>query len=165
MKRRMKEVEMVDPKILRHMNFFMDFNDEEIEVLASVLQEKNFKTGTTIFKEGDEGSALYIIKRGEVKACKTTPEGDLLTLTHHKDGDIFGEMAFLDGRPRSASIVAVTDTTVFVLEKKDFETLIDNHPRLIYKMLKNIVFNIHAIVRAMNAKYLDMINYMWGRKR
>lgn len=156
---------MVDPKALRNMSFLMDCNDQELEVIASVLEEKEFPAGTTVFKEGEDGSSLYIIREGEVKACKVTPEGDLLTLTNHKDGEIFGEMSFLDGRPRSASIVTLTDTRVYVLEKERFETLVDNHPRLIYKILKNIVFNIHAIVRGMNARYLDMINYMWGRRR
>ena len=156
---------MIDPKSLRDIHFFLDLNDEELNVVSKVLREKDFKLGTTVFKEGEDGQSLYIIKRGEVKACKATPEGDLLTLTLHKDGDIFGEMSFLDSRPRSATIVAIADTKVYVLEKTDFETLVDNHPRLIYKMLKSVVFNIHSIVRGMNARYLEMINYMWGRKR
>lgn len=156
---------MVEPRSLRDIHFFSDLNDKDLNVIAGVLKEQDFKVGTTIFREGEDGQSLYIIKRGEVKACKATPEGDLLTLTLHKDGEIFGEMSFLDGRPRSATIVALTDTKVYVLEKNDFETLVDNHPRLIYKMLKNIVFSIHSIVRGMNARYLEMINYMWGRRR
>ena len=156
---------MIDPKLLSDIHFFAELNDEDLSVIAKVLKEKDFKTGTTVFKEGEDGQSLYIIKRGEVKACKATPEGDLLTLTLHKDGDIFGEMSFLDGRPRSATIVAIAETKVYVLEKGDFENLVDNHPRLIYKMLKNIVLNIHSIVSGMNTRYLEMINYMWGRKR
>ncbi|MBI5756582.1 MAG: cyclic nucleotide-binding domain-containing protein [Nitrospirae bacterium] len=156
---------MVEPKSLREIYFFSDLNDNELGVISKVLKEKDFKTGATVFKEGEDGQSLYIIKRGEVKACKSTPEGDLLTLMLHKDGEIFGEMSFLDGRPRSATIVAITDTKTYVLEQGDFETLVDNHPRLIYKLLKNIVFHIHSIVRGMNSRYLEMINYMWGRKR
>ena len=156
---------MIDPSLLRDINFFSELNDQDLGVIAKVLKEQDFPIGTTIFKEGADGASLYIIKRGEVKACKSTPEGDLLTLTLHKDGEIFGTMSFLDGRPRSATIVAITDTKTYVLDKVDFESLIDNHPRLIYKLLKNIVFSIHSIVRGMNTRYLEMINYMWGRKR
>ena len=82
-----------------------------------------------------------------------------------KDGDIFGEMSFLDGRPRSATVVAVSDLETYVIDKQDFETLVDDHPRIIYKLLRNIVFTIHSIVRGMNSRYIEMINYMWGRKR
>ncbi len=156
---------MIDPSLLRDINFFSELNDQDLGVIAKVLKEQDFPIGTTIFKEGADGASLYIIKRGEVKACKSTPEGDLLTLTLHKDGEIFGTMSFLDGRPRSATIVTITDTKTYVLDKVDFESLIDNNPRLIYKLLKNIVFSIHSIVRGMNTRYLEMINYMWGRKR
>ncbi len=156
---------MIDPKSLREIDFLSDLNDEELGVLAGVLKEKEYPIGATVFKEGENGQSLYIIKKGEVKACKTTPEGDLLTLMLHKDGDIFGEMAFLDGKPRSATIVAIADTKTYILDKDAFDTLIDNNPRLIYKILRNIVFHIHTIVRGMNSRYLEMINYMWGRKR
>lgn len=156
---------MVDPKLLHGINFFTELNDEDLNIVANVLKEQDFPIGTTICKEGEDGQSLYIIKKGEVKACKSTPEGDLLTLTLHKDGEIFGTMSFLDSRPRSATIVAIADTKVYALDKSDFESLIDNHPRLIYKLLKNIVFSIHSIVRDMNTRYLEMINYMWGRKR
>ena len=108
---------------------------------------------------------MYIIKKGEVKACKTAPDGELFTLTIMKDGEIFGEMSFLDGRPRSATVVAVSDLETYIIDKKDFETLVDGNPRIIYKLLRNIVFTIHSIVRGMNARYMEMINYMWGRRR
>ncbi len=156
---------MIDPSLLRDINFFSELNDQDLGIMANVLKEQDFSSGSTIFKEGADGASLYIIKRGEVKACKSMPEGDLMTLTLQKDGEIFGTMSFLDGRPRSATIVAITDTKTYVLDKVDFESLIDNHPRLIYKLLKNIVFSSHSIVRGMNTRYLEMINYMWGRKR
>jgi CRP-like cAMP-binding protein len=156
---------MVDPKILREMPFFSDLSDNEIAKVSAVVKRKDFKVGDMIFKESEDGQSLFIIRRGEVKACKTAPDGELFTLTIMKDGDIFGEMSFLDGRPRSATIVAVSDIETYVIEKSDFETLVDDNPRIIYKMLKNIVFTIHSIVRGMNSRYIEMINYMWGRRR
>lgn len=161
----MEEMKMIDPKSLREIGFLSDLNDQELGVLAGALKQKDYATGETVFKEGENGQSLYIIKKGEVKACKTSPEGDLLTLMLHKDGDIFGEMSFLDEKPRSATIVAIADTKTYILDKDEFEKLIDNNPRLIYKILRNIVFHIHTIVRGMNSRYLEMINYMWGRKR
>jgi CRP-like cAMP-binding protein len=162
----LKEVEiMMDPKLLRDVPFFSDLNDGELEKISNIIRKKNFKVGETIFKESEDGQSLYIIRKGEVKACKTAPDGELFTLTIMKDGDIFGEMSFLDGRPRSATIVAVSDIETYVMEKSDFEGLVDGNPRIIYKLLKNIVFTIHSIVRGMNSRYIEMINYMWGRRR
>ncbi|MEE8185148.1 MAG: cyclic nucleotide-binding domain-containing protein [Thermodesulfobacteriota bacterium] len=156
---------MIDPKILREMSFFDDLNDTELDVIAGVLERKKFKVGDIVFKENEDGDSLYIIRKGEVKACKTAPDGELLTLTLMKDGDIFGEMSFLDGRARTASIVAMTEVETFVITKSEFERLVDDNPRMIYKMLKNLVYHIHSIVRGMNARYLEMVTYMWGRKR
>ncbi len=156
---------MVDPKILRSIDFFSDLTDDEMQVVSTVLTKKEFRTGETVFKDSDDGQSLYIIRKGEVKACKTAPDGELFTLTTMRSGDIFGEMSFLDARPRSATIVALSDLDTYVIDKKDFESLVDKHPRIIYKLLKNIVFTIHDIVRRMNTSYMEMINYMWGRKR
>ena len=156
---------MVDPKMLRDLVFFSDLTDSELATVATVTKKQDFKLGDTVFKESEDGQSLFIIKKGEVKACKIAPDGDLFTLTIMKDGDIFGEMSFLDGRPRSATIVAVSDLETYVIDKFDFETLVDDNPRIIYKLLRNIVFTIHSIVRGMNVRYMEMINYMWGRKR
>ncbi len=156
---------MVDPKLLREMAFFSDLSDNELATVAGVVKKQNFKIGDTVFKESEDGQSIYIIRKGEVKACKIAPDGDLFTLTIMKDGEIFGEMSFLDGRPRSATIVAVSDLETYVIDKQDFETLVDDNPRIIYKLLRNIVFTIHSIVRGMNSRYIEMINYMWGRRR
>ncbi len=156
---------MVDPKVLRDIPFFSDLSEGELATLARIVRRKDFRVGETIFRESEDGQSLYIIRKGEVKACKTGPDGELYTLTVMKDGEIFGEMSFLDGRPRSATIVALTDLETYVIEKSDFETLVDGNPRIIYKLLKNIVFTIHSIVRGMNIRYTEMINYMWGRRR
>ncbi len=156
---------MVDPEILRQLTFFSDLSDDELEVVAKITNLKSYKLGDTVFNDNDSGESVYLIRTGEVKACKKAPDGELFTLTLMKEGEIFGEMSFLDGRPRSATIVAISDLEVFVIERKDFEGLIDDNPWVVYKMLKNIVFAIHSIVRGMNTRYVEMINYMWGRRR
>ncbi|MBI5560825.1 MAG: cyclic nucleotide-binding domain-containing protein [Deltaproteobacteria bacterium] len=156
---------MVDPKTLVGIPFFADLNDRELEETAKILRKKEYKPGDVVFTETQDGESLYILRRGEVKACKTAPDGQLFTLTVMRDGDIFGEMSFLDGRPRSATVVAISDIEVFVVERSDFESLVEKNPWIIYKLMKNIIYTVHAIVRGMNTRYMDMLNYMWGRKR
>jgi CRP-like cAMP-binding protein len=156
---------MIDPRLLREQPFFADLTDDELTVISKITSRKDFKLGDTVFKESEDGQSVYVLKSGEVKACKVAPDGELFTLTIMKDGDIFGEMSFLDGRPRSATIVAMSDLVTYVIERSDFETIVDENPRIIYKIMRNIVFTIHSIVRGMNARYIEMINYMWGRKR
>lgn len=156
---------MLESKLLREERFFADLTDSELEVMAKITSQKNFKTGETIFKESEEGQSLYVIRSGEVKASVSAPNGEVFTLTMLKDGDIFGQMSFIDGRPRSATIIAASDVDTIVMEKSDFEGIIDDNPRLIHKIMGKIVLNVHSILRGMNARYMEMINYMWGRKR
>ena len=150
---------------MKKIKLFEGLTDDELGILSGILKKKHYKTGEAIFKEGESGETLYIIKHGELKVCMTGVTGEPQTLTLLKDGDICGEMSFLDGRPHTATLVAIVDTEVYQIERKDFEGLIETSPFLIYKIMRNIVFNIHAIVRGMNSKYMEMINYMWGRRR
>jgi CRP-like cAMP-binding protein len=156
---------MVDSSVLKGIQFFSEFTDDELAVVAGIVERKDFKTGDTVFNEQEEGTALYIIKKGEVKACRLGPNGELVTLTLMKDGEVFGEMSFLDGRPRSASIVAISEVETYMLDKVHFESIVDSHPRVIYKLMRNIVFAVHGIVKGMNTRYVEMMNYMWGRRR
>ncbi|MDH4226719.1 MAG: cyclic nucleotide-binding domain-containing protein [Deltaproteobacteria bacterium] len=155
----------IDIKSLGKVPFFVDLEDKELEVVAKLLHEKSYKTGDKIFSDAEDGESLYILKKGEVKACKTAADGELFTLTLMKEGEIFGEMSFLDGRPRSATIIAVTDIEVYTIERKEFEAIVEKHPWVVYKLMRSVVFTVHSIVRGMNMRYMDMLNYMWGRKR
>ena len=156
---------MVDSTLLREEQFFDDFSDRELEIIAKIASEKDFELGETIFKESENGSSLYVLRSGEVKAYVSAPDGENFTLAIMKDGDIFGQMSFIDGQPRSETIMAISDVKTLVMEKTDFATIIDENPRLVHKILKKIVLNVHSIVRGMNSSYREMINYMWGRKR
>lgn len=156
---------MVDSRLLKEVQFFADLTDHELEVIAKITHKKDFELGETIFKESENDLSLYVIRSGEVKAYVTAPDGENFTLTTMKDGEIFGQMSFVDGKPRSATIMAISDVKTFVMEKSDFETIVDENPRLVHKILEKIVLNVHSIVRAMNSRYREMINYMWGRKR
>lgn len=155
----------MDANILRQERFFDDLTEAELEVIAKITSQKSFKLGETIFKEAEEGQSLYVIQNGEVKASVSAPNGETFTLTLLKGGDIFGQMSFVDGRPRSATIMAISEVETLVIDKADFEAIIDDHPRLIHKFMGKIVLNVHSILRGMNSRYMEMMNYMWGRKR
>jgi CRP-like cAMP-binding protein len=86
---------MVDPKTLRTIPFFLDLTDDEMQAVSKIISKKDFSAGETVFSETENGESLYIIRKGEVKACRQAPDGELFTLTTMKEGEIFGEMSFL----------------------------------------------------------------------
>ena len=156
---------MSEKKYLGDIQFFNNLEDDELDTLNQILKRKVYSSGDVIFRDDEAGEVLYVIKRGEVKVCKGGPNGELQTITILKDGDICGEMSFLDGRPHSATVIAIVETEIYQLKKVDFDKLIYSKPMLVYKIMRNIIFSVHAIVRGMNARYVDMVNYMWGRRR
>ena len=151
--------------VLKKLEFFSYFNEEELKAAAKIMFEVDYPAEKVVFDEGDEGQTLYIIKSGEVKISKKDPEGREQVLALLKDGDIFGEMSFLDGRPHSASVTTVHNSMILKIEKADFDKFIEAQPRAAYKIMKNIVFAVDTIVRKMNSQYVDMMSYMFGRRR
>lgn len=85
--------------------------------------DKKYADGEVVFKQGDTGNEMYIVRSGKVKIFRTK-DGKETMLAHLKPDDFFGEMAFFGDQPRSASVVAVGETTLQVVDKRAFMHLI-----------------------------------------
>ncbi|MFA6032666.1 MAG: cyclic nucleotide-binding domain-containing protein [Myxococcota bacterium] len=104
-----------------------------LELLLGLLKPREFKGGTVILAEDDEGTEMYILHRGRVRIRKRTPLGDMYTvvlLDEGSDDAFFGEVALLESERRSATVEAETDAECFVMTKDDFIRLGDTHPRV-----------------------------------
>ena len=93
---------------------------ETRERLAAAMHRRHYKRGQVIFHQDDPGAAVYLIESGRVKVVLATADGEDLLLSVLGAGEIFGELALLDGRPRSATVVALEDTVTLVLERTAF---------------------------------------------
>ncbi len=111
--------------------------------------KSSFEAGSQIFDEGDKGDNLYLITNGSVEIRKMRDQVPQ-TLTTLGKGDIFGEMALFDGRPRAAAAHAVLDTDVLVLSKDDFDTRVSNMDPVI----SNIVVYMIMRVRSMTDEFM-----------
>ena len=111
--------------------------------------QSSFKAGNQIFDEGDKGDNLYLITNGSVEIRKMRGDEPQVLTTLGK-GDIFGEMALFDGRPRAAAAHAVLDTDVLVLSKDDFDSRVANMDPVI----SNIVVYMIMRVRSMTDEFL-----------
>jgi CRP-like cAMP-binding protein len=102
-------------------------------VLAEVgrrLRHRHFRRNEVIFHQGDPGDALHVIIDGSVKIVLPSPEGEEAIIATLRDGDFFGELALLDGKPRSASAIAVEPTETLTLPRDVFRELLTTHPDL-----------------------------------
>ena len=116
---------------LRRSDLFSALGDRELQQIAERLKVRIYPAGAIVVREGARTDEVFIVKRGRVDVKKKEQTlGIDLTLATLRDGASFGEMALLTGRPRTATVVAAEETEVYVLEKKDFEEVLEKHPAL-----------------------------------
>ena len=104
--------------------FFAGLGPEAMERLAATMRTRRFRRGEVIFHLGDPGDALFVIVTGDVKISLPSETGDEAILATLSAGDVFGELALLDGAPRSASATALSATETVVLPRDRFRELI-----------------------------------------
>jgi len=131
---------------LKNTELFKSLSDDELQALANQLKERVYPPNTAIVREGAQGDSMFIIKDGKVDVKKKEPSlGIDLTIATLENGACFGEMALLTGNPRSATVMAVVPTSVFVLDKKDFERLLMEHRSISLSLNKIVAERIESL--------------------
>jgi len=105
---------------LQQVPLFRAFREDDLQKISEVVKIQTIKKGDTLFRKGDYGTALYLIVSGKIKIGVTSRLGDEVILSILSNGEIFGDMALLDGMSRSADAVAVEDSQLYVLYQDDF---------------------------------------------
>jgi CRP/FNR family transcriptional regulator, cyclic AMP receptor protein len=121
---------------LRQVPLFESLDDEAAGELSHLLESVDCKTGTPLFRAGDQGDAMYLIERGKVRISVQATDGQELTLTELGRGDFFGEMALLlDGQRRSANAVVAEDARLALLSREHFLSFMRSSPDVALEML------------------------------
>jgi CRP-like cAMP-binding protein len=129
----------MDLSLIKKAAIFADLEENELERVAEICNEQQFKFGKTIFKEDEPGNRLYIIAQGEVRISRNVPGSGEEALAVLKSGACFGEMAVLDRSTRSTDAIANTDCVLLTITRSDFEMLLDFDRELGYKVLWSVV--------------------------
>jgi signal transduction histidine kinase len=123
---------------LKASKVFSDLPAADVEDVARVAREISFGTDQTIFKEGDPGDGIYIVKEGLISISAIVATGESRVLTKVGPGELFGEMAVLDHNPRSAGAMAAEPSVVYFIERKELMCLFDRTPRLAAALVRDI---------------------------
>ena len=124
---------------IKRLPLFKSLSEGNITRILSGFSLLNVKKGETVFYQTDESTDLYIIISGAVKASLINDEGQELVLACFKEGDFLGEMSLLDGRPRSATVIAEDDSTLSVLKREKFLNTLKKEPMIAIEMLSALV--------------------------
>jgi CRP/FNR family transcriptional regulator, cyclic AMP receptor protein len=123
---------------IRSVPLFASLDDETASALRALLEVEQRSAGSSLFQTGDAGDSMYLIEGGRVRIHITDADGDDVTLAELARGDFFGEMALLDGKPRSASATVIEDARLAVLTRDDFLAFVRRSPEVSLKMLAAI---------------------------
>ncbi len=128
---------MPDAEWLKQHELYRDLTYEDIRFLGDYTVEQTFRRGAPIVEEGDsQNPGASFIKSGSAKVAIKIKNVEKV-LAFFRGGDFFGEMSLVQSQlPRSASVVAVADTTVFVLTHSNYERLKRDHPSTVFRLLE-----------------------------
>jgi CRP/FNR family transcriptional regulator, cyclic AMP receptor protein len=141
-----------EAEALRRAPMFAGLAPESLDHLADRLHHRRYQPGEVIFSQGEAGSELLILQAGEIKISQRSPTNEEIILSLLRAGDTFGELALLDGLPRSANAIATAESEVLGLHRDAFTSLLDQEPEALRAVLKALA----AVIRGMNVKIQDV---------
>jgi len=151
---------MVDKNDLGSISLFDSLEDSERETILKSMEMKTFYKGSLVFPEDEAGGTLYIIKSGEVVLSHLIREGEKKVLATLGAGGYFGDVSLLDGKEHPSTAEVVSDSVVLMLSKEKFDAFSAEFPKAGFKVLKEIVTSLCSLVRTMDEKFIDMVQYV-----
>ena len=136
-----------------------ELEKEECQVLTSVMKVRSLTDGEVLVKEGDADNTLFILTQGKL-IVSSEIDGKPTAVYNMKVGECAGTRAFVDLAPRRATLTAEGDTTVYTLEPNDFESLLESHPRIVYKVMRGLFRLTHMNLMRMNVETQELSNYI-----
>lgn len=131
-------------ELLRSVPLFADLEEGELERFSQVAVPRSFPAATRVFHEGDSSDACYIVSEGSFRVTREHSDGRAITLATLGPGEIFGELAMLDGDTRSASAESITDGTLLALPANDVRSLLARNPEIALKLVAGLVRRLRA---------------------
>jgi CRP-like cAMP-binding protein len=139
----------------------VEMTDEQRKALAAVMTLRELAPGEVLVREGDTDDHLYVIATGVLGIIKAAGTENEMTINTVKPGDVVGELSFLDGATRYASLVAMSSSRVLGLSRGDLESLLDRNPQLVYRVMRAIVRVVHDIQRRLSMQTVELTNYLY----
>jgi CRP/FNR family cyclic AMP-dependent transcriptional regulator len=124
---------------LKNIPLFKHLKDAQLKEIAARCKSARYKKGDVIFHKTDLSTDLYIVNSGRLKAVLIDEEGDEIVLAQFEQGAFFGELSLLDGKGRSATIVAEKEAELSILKKEMFFDLLYKEPRIAVELMSTLV--------------------------
>jgi ATP/ADP translocase/HEAT repeat protein len=134
---------------LKSASLFADVAGSDLPWIDAIAREKEYEAGEVVFRDGETGDSLYIIVEGQVRVLKGEDKPVVLAVLDERD--CFGEMALLDGEPRSATVQTQSRTRLLEIARAEFEELLLGRPQIGFALIKNL----NRRLRETNARLME----------
>ena len=148
-------------KLLLQSSLGAELNDGQAGVLGALMTTRHLKDGEFLISEGTSDDTLHVLLSGKLEVEKHTGAGETASLAILRPGALVGEMSFVDGAVHTVGLRALSDCRVLSLRRKDFEGIIEQHPHLVYKVMRAVTRSAHRIVHQMNHEFIELSNYIF----
>ncbi len=138
----------------------IDLGKDDCALLSKVMSTRKLEDNDVLIQEGQVDDSLHVIINGRLAATRNTGHEDYVTLHTLKPGDMAGAMGFVDGEEHSATLRALCNTEIYTLKRQDLESLIENNPELVYKVMRSVIRSVHKTMLNMNRQFVEMNNYI-----
>jgi CRP-like cAMP-binding protein len=132
-------------KLLGGSSLFAELAPEHLDELASTARFQRLAKRQELFHKGDEGSQVYVITSGRLKVLTTSPEGDDVVFNILGPGEVFGEIALLGEMPRTATVAAIEQCELLVIDRRDFLALLKRRPETAIALLRVLAVRLKRV--------------------
>jgi CRP-like cAMP-binding protein len=150
--------------ILKMNPMFADLGADELQRISGLCHTQQLALGEMLFQKGDPGNALYGVRRGQIRIETGASDGSRLTLNFMGPGDLFGEVAVLDGESRTADAMAGEPSELFVLRREDFLAHLEREPRVAVKLIRLLCRRIRWMSERMEESVLQPLPVRLARR-
>jgi CRP-like cAMP-binding protein len=147
-------------KLVEHSALGAELENGEIRLLGELMEERQLADGDFLIEDGGSDDSLHVILDGKVEVVKRAG-GDFASLAILREGELAGELSFIDGTPHTVGLRALCDTHVISLRREAFESIIESQPKLVYKVMRAVARSAHRIVHRMNTEFMELSNYIF----
>ncbi len=155
---------MKPEEFLQGVSLFQSLSRSDRECLAASLKRRLLKKGEALFRKGDEGTSLYIVQSGSVKVVLPSEMGDEVAAAILSEGDFFGEMALLDGMPRSADVIALEASALLALNQRDFLAFLKGNEGAIQAIFSYLTMRLRRTDELLEDAYFLNISARLARR-
>lgn len=153
---------MIDAtKLVLQSSLGTELSQEEADLLSSLMTLRQLADGEFLIEEGTADDSLHVLLEGKLEVVKSTGGDEFASLAVLREGDLAGELSFVDGEPHTVGLRALCDSKALCLTRKDFEGIVAENPQLVYKVMRTIARSAHRIVHRMNSEFIELSNYIF----